>query len=76
MALDVLDDSAAHAGHAGAQGGAGHFRVRIVSERFRGLSMLARHRLVYAAVQSMMPAEIHALSIDASAPDRATQGLD
>lgn len=66
--LVVRDDSAAHAGHAGAQGGAGHFFVRIVSERFRGLGMIARHRLVYQALESMIPAEIHALSIEASPP--------
>jgi BolA protein len=63
--LEVIDDSALHAGHAGAQGGAGHFRVRIVSERFRGLALLARHRLVYDTLASLMPEEIHALSIDA-----------
>ena len=52
------------AGH----GGAGHFRVRILSERFRGLPVLARHRLVYEALRPLIPAEVHALSIEADAP--------
>lgn len=66
--LEVIDDSAKHAGHAGAEGGAGHYRVRILSERFRGLGVIARHRLVYSALGPLFPAEIHALSIDANAP--------
>ncbi len=65
--LEVVDDSHAHAGHAG-HGGAGHFRVRILSERFRGLPVLARHRLVYEALRPLIPAEVHALSIEADAP--------
>jgi BolA protein len=69
--LEVRDDSAAHAGHAGARGGAGHFTVRIVSTRFAGLPVRERHRLVYAAVAGMMPAEIHALSIQALTPEQA-----
>jgi BolA protein len=66
--LEVEDDSAAHAGHAGARGGAGHYRVRILSEKFRGLPVLARHRLVYEALRPMIPGQIHALSIEADAP--------
>lgn len=66
--LEVLDDSAAHAGHAGAADGAGHYRVRILSEKFRGLPVLARHRLVYEALRPMIPHEIHALGIEADAP--------
>ncbi len=65
--LDIVDESHLHAGHTG-HGGAGHFRVRIVSEKFEGQAPLARHRLVYAAVASLMPEEIHALSIDAVTP--------
>lgn len=68
LELEVVDDSAAHIGHPGAAGGAGHFRVRIVSARFAGLAPLARHRLVNACLARMMPADIHALSIDARAP--------
>jgi BolA family transcriptional regulator, general stress-responsive regulator len=66
--LEVVDDSARHAGHAGAAGGAGHFQVRIVSGRFRGLSLLARHRLVYEALRPLLEVQIHALNIEAHAP--------
>ena len=66
--LEVIDDSAKHAGHAGARGGAGHYRVRILSETFRGLPVLARHRLVYETLRELIPDEIHALSIEADAP--------
>lgn len=66
--LDVIDDSAKHAGHAGAEGGAGHFRVRILSEHFRGHAVLARHRMVYEALRPLIGEHIHALSIDADAP--------
>lgn len=67
--LEVLDESHLHAGHAGAQGGAGHFRVRITAEAFKGAALMARHRLVYDAVRDWMPLRIHALSIEARAPD-------
>lgn len=66
--LEVHDDSAKHAGHAGARGGAGHYHVRILSERFRGLPVLARHRLVYEALRELLPDQIHALGIEADAP--------
>jgi BolA protein len=66
-ALSVHDDSAAHAGHAGAREGR-HFSVNVVSERFAGLSRVARHRLVYDALHLLMPQGIHALAIDARAP--------
>lgn len=66
--LEVLDDSAAHAGHAGAAGGGGHFRVRLVSESFRGLGRLERHRQVHAALEPLFRGEIHALSLVALAP--------
>ncbi len=65
--LDVQDDSHLHAGHAGAREGR-HFTVALVSERFTGLSRVARHRLVYDALSSLMPRGIHALAIDARAP--------
>jgi BolA protein len=68
VALEVHDDSAAHAGHAGAREGS-HLSVRIVSARFAGLPRLARHRLVYDALSTLMPRGIHALAIDARAPD-------
>lgn len=66
--LEIADDSAAHAGHAGAREG-GHFTVRIVSSAFAGKTLIQRHRLVYRAVDDLMRREIHALSIEARAPD-------
>ena len=66
--LEVEDDSAAHAGHAGAQSGA-HFNVRIVSAGFTGMSRISRHRLVYDAIRPWMAEGIHALAIDARTPD-------
>ncbi len=71
--LAVEDDSHHHAGHAGAAGGAGHFTVRIVSERFAGLPLLARHRLVYQSVAPLMSTEIHALAIVAQTPAEAAR---
>ena len=65
--MQISDDSAAHAGHPGAREG-GHFRVLIVSRAFAGKSLLERHRLVYSAVQDLLPGEIHALSIKALTP--------
>ena len=65
--LEVQDDSHLHAGHAGAREGR-HFTVRITSERFNGLSRLARHRLVYDSVKLLIPRGIHALAIEARAP--------
>ncbi|MGD2056290.1 MAG: BolA family protein [Gammaproteobacteria bacterium] len=69
VALEIIDESARHAGHAGAAGGGGHYLVQIASTAFRGLSPLQRHRLVYDAVGDLIPAEIHALSIQARTPD-------
>ncbi|MCU0811482.1 MAG: BolA family transcriptional regulator [Thiobacillaceae bacterium] len=66
----VLDDeSAQHKGHAGAASGGGHFRLTLVSPKFRDLSTLARHRLVYEAMGELMQREIHALSITALTPE-------
>ena len=67
--LEVLDESHRHVGHAGARDGRGHFRVRLISDAFRGQALLARHRLVYAALGSMMQTDIHALAIEARAPE-------
>jgi BolA family transcriptional regulator, general stress-responsive regulator len=66
--LEIVDDSARHAGHAGARGG-GHYRVTLVAEAFRGRSHLERHRLVYAAVAPLMSGSVHALNIVARSPD-------
>ena len=67
--LEIIDESAKHAGHAGAASGGGHFIVKIVSSAFTDRSPIQRHRLVYEAVDDMMHREIHALSIQASTPE-------
>ena len=66
--LEILDDSAKHAGHAGAKEG-GHYRLTIVSPRFSGCATMQRHRLIYEALGPMMRGEIHALSIKALTPE-------
>ena len=66
--LELTDESALHAGHAGAASGGGHYRLKIVSERFEGQRLVMRHRLVYDSVHDMMHIEIHALAITALAP--------
>ena len=70
--IDLIDESALHAGHAGAASGGGHYRMRIVSPRFTGLSRIARHRLVYDSLSDLMRNAIHALTIEALAPDEAS----
>jgi BolA protein len=69
VTIEIIDDSAKHAGHAGAKGGGGHFRLAIVSARFAGCRTMERHRLVYDALGPLMKREIHALSISAKTPD-------
>ncbi len=71
--IALADDSHLHAGHEGARGGAGHFRVRVVSDAFVGRATLARHRLVYDSVRDWMPHRIHALVIEARTPDEAAR---
>ncbi|MFT3721202.1 BolA family protein [Pseudorhodoferax sp.] len=68
--LEVLDESAAHAGHAGAgpQPWGTHFRVRIASPRFAGLSRVAQHRLVYDPLCSMIAQGVHAIAIEVLPP--------
>jgi BolA family transcriptional regulator, general stress-responsive regulator len=66
--LEIVDESHRHAGHAGAKDGRGHFSVRIVSDRFEGVKTLARHRMVYAALGTLMETDIHALSLEALSP--------
>ncbi len=68
--LDIIDDSAKHAGHAGAASGGGHYRLTIVSKQFAGKPQVARHRLIYQALGDMMQRQIHALSITAYTPDQ------
>lgn len=70
LSIDVVDDSARHAGHAGAREG-GHFRVTLVAPAFAGRAQLERHRMVYSAVAPLMGRGIHALSIVAQAPNES-----
>ncbi len=66
------DDSALHAGHSGArEHGGGHFRLRIIDERFRGLNRVRRHQLIHAALGELFQETIHALSIQALSPEEA-----
>jgi intracellular septation protein len=69
--LTVEDESHLHEGHAGAALGQSHFRIRIVAEAFRGIPSVARHRLIYAAVEDLMKSDIHALAIEALPPDKS-----
>lgn len=66
--LEIVDDSAKHAGHAGNSGG-GHFTLTVVSSQFSGKSQIMRHRMIYHYLQDLIPARIHALSISAFSPD-------
>jgi BolA family transcriptional regulator, general stress-responsive regulator len=67
--LEIFDDSAEHAGHAGVlESGGGHFEVLLVSPAFAGKSAVARHRMVYQAVADLIPHRVHALAIRAYAP--------
>ena len=65
--LEIRDDSAKHAGHAGAREG-GHFHVSITAAAFVGRTPIERHRMVYAAAAELMGRDIHALSIEAQTP--------
>jgi BolA family transcriptional regulator, general stress-responsive regulator len=67
--LEVVDDSARHAGHEGARDGGGHYSLVIVSKRFSGKPIQLRHRMVYDALGPMMERDIHALAIKAYAPE-------
>ena len=67
--IELDDESALHAGHEGARGGGGHYRLTLVSPKFAGLPLQARHRMVYQALAPLMTKDIHALAIHAYAPD-------
>lgn len=71
LQLELIDDSALHHGHKGNTGG-GHFTLNIISSHFFGKSQIMRHRLIYAQVADLMTKQIHAISIQAYAPDEAT----
>ena len=68
LQLTVEDESHFHVGHVGHKG-AGHFAVKIVADCFTGRTLVARHRMVYAALQTLFGTEIHALKIDAKTPE-------
>jgi BolA family transcriptional regulator, general stress-responsive regulator len=68
LQLDIVDDSAAHVGHASA-GSKGHFRVIVVADQFTGLSRLQRHRLVQGILAPLYETDIHALALTTRAPD-------
>ncbi len=72
--LEVIDNSAAHAGHAGARSGGGHYHVTIVAEIFEDRSLVQRHQLIYNALGDMMKQQIHALGINALSPSEETKG--
>jgi BolA protein len=67
--LELIDESARHAGHAGAKNGGGHYRLLLVSAAFVGKSTVARHRMIYSALGELMRGKIHALSIESLAPN-------
>jgi BolA protein len=69
QSVELLDESGRHVGHAGAAAGGSHFRLVIVSPRFAGRDKLSRHRMVFDALGPLMQREIHALAIQALAPD-------
>lgn len=67
--IEIVDESARHAGHEGAKSGGGHYFLTIVSREFLGKSTLIRHRLVYTVLKEMMHKDIHALSVKAYTPE-------
>lgn len=70
--LEVEDESARHAGHAGARpGGESHFRVRIVSDAFAGATRIARHRQIYAILDKELAAGVHALALTTLTPEES-----
>lgn len=68
LTVEIFDESGKHVGHAGAQGGGGHYELHIISAAFEGKTPLARHRMVYDALGPLMQQQIHALSIRAYTP--------
>jgi len=69
LQLEIIDESHKHAGHAGARDGGGHYAVRIASAQFAGKNTVARHRMIYSAMGELMKREIHALTLQALAPN-------
>ena len=69
QSLEIEDESHLHAGHAGARGGGGHYRLHIVATAFAGKNTVARHRLIYDTAGDLMRGAVHALSIRAFTPE-------
>ena len=67
--IEIADESALHAGHAGARAGGGHYQLTLISPSFSGQSQVARHRAIYQALGDLMSTRVHALSITALAPE-------
>jgi len=72
LEMEIGDDSALHAGHAGARSGGGHYDLRIVSNAFAGKNTVSRHRMIYQALGEMMRGQIHALAIHAQTAEEAS----
>ena len=72
--IEIIDHSAAHAGHGGNQKGGGHYNVTIVSGAFEGKTLVQRHQLIYQALNDMMKEDIHALGINALTPSENSIG--
>ncbi|MDD4914012.1 MAG: BolA family transcriptional regulator [Methylococcales bacterium] len=72
--IEIIDQSPAHAGHAGNKKGGGHYYVTIVADAFEGKSLIQRHQLIYQALDDMMKEEIHALGINALTPSENSIG--
>jgi BolA protein len=72
--FDLVDESARHAGHAGARSGGGHYRVLVVADAFAGRPLLARHRMVYEALGELVGGAIHAVSMRTLTPEEWKAG--
>jgi BolA protein len=72
--IEIIDNSAAHAGHTGARKGGGHYNITLVAAIFEGKSLVQRHQLIYAALTDMMVDQIHALGINALTPSEHNTG--
>lgn len=67
--IEIIDESAQHAGHAGARSGGGHYQLTIIAPAFKGQNIVARHRAIYQALGDLMQTRVHALSITAYSPE-------
>jgi BolA protein len=73
--VEIYDESAEHAGHEGAKGGGGHYQLLIVARAFESAPRVARHRMIYAALGTLLQREIHALAISAYTPEELARAL-